>query len=243
MTTVAMTMAGRGQRFRDAGYDGPKYMVEVRGQTLFRWSIESVRSWIDEGAHFVFLARAEDETKDFIARECEAAGVAGHEVILVDGTTDGQATTALLAQPAVRAPDEPFAVYNIDTHVRAGAMRADRARGAGWIPCFPAEGDAWSFAATGDDDRVVEVREKQRISPHATVGLYWFGSFAAYAELYDRHFTDHGDEAGERYIAPMYNTLIARGGDVFIERLDLEDVVPLGTPDDVVRFEARSPRR
>jgi len=236
--TVAITMAGRGQRFRDAGYDVPKFMIDVRGRSLLRWSVDSLRSWIDDGARFVFVPRAEDDAEAFIARECAAEGVASHAVITLDATTDGQATTALLAHDEVADETAPFLVYNIDTHVRPGAMRAGDARGDGWVPCFPGAGDAWSFArAGGPDGRVVEMREKVRISDHATVGLYWFRSFELYADLYDRHFADPGpDVPPERYIAPMYTTLIRGGGPVYLEKLALDDVVPLGTPAEVEAF-------
>ena len=237
--TLAITMAGRGQRFRDAGFDVPKYEIEVRGRSLFRWAMASLRSWTDAGAQFVFLAREEDDAAEFIARECAAEGIEAFAVVPVQGTTDGQATTALLAAASVRDRTAPFAIYNIDTHVRAHAMRAEAARGDGWIPCFPGEGDGWSFAALGEGGRVSELREKVRISPHATVGLYWFGSFETYAELYERHFATAGDERGERYVAPMYNTLIAGGGSVHIAQLEPSAVVPLGTPAEVERFMAR----
>jgi dTDP-glucose pyrophosphorylase len=243
VSTVAITMAGRGVRFRDAGYDVPKYAIEVCGRTLFRWAVASLRSWTEAGARFVFLTRAEDAAESFIARECAAEGIAAFEVVPVEGITDGQATTALLAEPAVADASAPLAVYNIDTHVRPGAMRAGDAAGDGWIPCFPGAGDAWSFAAAGGDGRVTEVREKVRISPHATVGLYWFASFERYAALYRSHFAAGGEERGERYIAPMYNTLIAEGGEVRIAELPADAVVPLGTPDEVDRFRATNASR
>jgi len=239
-TTLCITMAGRGQRFRDAGYDVPKYEIEVHGRTLLRWSLDAVRSWTRSGAHAVFLPRAEDAARESIAAACAAEGVASHAIVELEGTTDGQATTALLAGEAVRDPAAPFVVFNIDTHVRPDAMRAQDARGDGWIPCFPGAGDAWSFArCEPGTTRVVEVREKVRISEHATVGLYWFASFEAYAALYERHFAGGaGTERGERYIAPMYGTLVREGGEVHAGLVAAEDVVPLGTPAEVARFAA-----
>jgi len=238
--TVVITMAGRGQRFRDAGHDRPKYEISVRGRTLFAWALDSLRSWSDAGADFVFLARREDDARAFVAGQCAAQGISAPAVVELDGTTDGQATTALLAGRHVREPSAPFVVYNIDTHVRPGAMRAEAAAGDGWLPCFEPEGDAWSFARADGEGRVTEVREKVRISPYATVGLYWFSSFALYEHVYAAHFAaGTGEEAGERYIAPMYNTMIAEGAAVHLELLAAGDVVALGTPEDVERF-ARS---
>jgi len=35
-------MAGKGQRFIDAGYNIPKYMIKVNGKELFDWALESL---------------------------------------------------------------------------------------------------------------------------------------------------------------------------------------------------------
>ena len=237
MTTFAITMAGRGQRFRDAGYDMPKFMIEVRGRTLFDWALTSLEAWFATAPRMVFIARAEDAASEFITARCAALGLTDTEVIELDATTDGQATSAKLAAGAVRRPADPFAVYNIDTHVRPAAVGHLDVQGDGWLPCFPAAGSALSFARTDATGKVVELREKERISPHATVGLYWFRSLELYEQLYRTHYGEHGvDAAGERYIAPMYNSMIAGGADVRISELALEDVVPLGTPDEVRAF-------
>lgn len=169
-------------------------------------------------------------------------GIVDHAIVELDAPTDGQATSAMLAESAVVDRTAPMLIYNIDTFVDPAALPADAPRGEGWIPCFAAEGDHWSFAAADADGRVQAVREKVRISPHATVGLYWFGSFDLYAQAYRRHYAETGaSEAGERYVAPMYNDLLAEGRPVFIHDVPPQAVIPLGTPAEVERFLAASP--
>ena len=43
--TIVITMAGLGSRFRKAGYNVPKYMIEAHGKTLFEWSMESLKGF------------------------------------------------------------------------------------------------------------------------------------------------------------------------------------------------------
>jgi len=239
MTTVIITMAGFGQRFRDAGYTVPKYQIEAHGRTLFAWSMLSLRSFIEAGARFVYVVRRADDAAAFIAREAEALGISTHAIIELDAPTDGQATSALLAQPQVLAPDQPMLVYNIDTFVDPGALPREGVRGDGWIPCFAAAGDHWSFAAADADLKVSALREKERISDHATIGLYWFSSFDIYADAYRRFFAGGaGLVKGERYIAPLYNQMIADGRPVYVHEVPLAAVRPLGTPAEVERFKA-----
>ena len=231
-------MAGFGSRFAAAGYKQPKYQIEALGLPLFDWSMIALQGFKDAGWRFSFAVRRADASTDFIRRRCEGLGIAIEHLLELDAPTDGQATTALmLAETA--PPDLPFTLFNIDTFVRPDAIRpALVPEGCdGWVPCFPGLGEGWSFARLGEDGRVVELREKTRISPHATVGLYWFRSASMYADAYAAYFGPGGrEEKGERYIAPLYNQLIAQGGDVRIAELGIDDVGLLGTPAQVEEF-------
>lgn len=232
-------MAGRGQRFRDAGYDVAKFAIEVHGRTLFAWSLISLTSWLAGDTKVVFVTRREDDASRFVSAQCELLKVRSFEVVELDQTTDGQATTVLAAEPMVADIGAGLLIYNIDTHVRPDALDASRVHGDGWLPCFPGLGSAWSFALADAHGRVTDVREKQRISGDATIGLYWFASFARYRSLYDRaDWHRRPGQAGERYIAPLYGDLLKHGGEVFIERLPADAVIPLGTPSEVAAFAA-----
>jgi dTDP-glucose pyrophosphorylase len=242
MTTAIITMAGFGRRFLEAGYSVPKYRIVVHGRPLFQWSMLSLRSFIESGVSFVFVTRAEDNAEAFIREMSASLEISVAGVVQLAAPTDGQATTALAAAPMIGQRDRPVFIYNIDTFVHPAALPATSVRGDGWIPCFAAEGDAWSFAAATNDGRVVEVREKKRISPHATVGLYWFASFDLYRDACHRHYGAGANlEKGERYVAPLYNTLIADGRAVYIHDIPVSAVIPLGVPADVERFGAQAP--
>jgi dTDP-glucose pyrophosphorylase len=242
MTNVIITMAGFGRRFLDAGYSIPKYRIEAHGRSLFQWSMLSLRSFIEAGARFVFVVRAADQAAEFIRAEAEKIGLAVSSIVEIDAPTDGQATTAMHAGPVLPDRQAPMLIYNIDTFVHPEALPASATRGSGWIPCFPAAGDHWSFVRTGEDGKAVEVREKVRISGHATVGLYWFDSFGRFEDAYRSHYERSGGvEAGERYVAPLYNHVIETGGAVYVHEIPLSAVIPLGVPREVQDFIAADP--
>jgi hypothetical protein len=239
-TTVVVTMAGAGTRFRSAGYDQPKFAIGVHGRPLIEWSLLSLSRFATAGARAIFVARAADDPVAAVARACAAVGFANWTVVTLDTPTDGQATTVLAAEPALADADDRLLVWNIDTHIRPGALDPDDFAADGWLPCFPGAGDAWSFARADEAGRVAEVREKRRISADATVGLYGFKSFGAFRDAYAATYPAGAPrEAGECYVAPMYNALIALGADLRLTRLSAQAVIPLGTPAEVEAFAAR----
>ncbi len=235
---VAVTMAGFGSRFAAAGYTQPKYRIEALGLPLFDWSMAALGGFREAGWRFSFAVRRADAAAGFIRERCGRLGIAVDQLLELDAPTDGQATTALLLARAAD-PGQPFAVFNIDTFVRPDAVQPSLVPAGcdGWVPCFPGLGEGWSFARLGEDGLVLELREKARISPHATVGLYWFRSASLYAEAYAAYFGAGGrEEKGERYVAPLYNQVILQGGRVMIAQLGLDDVGLLGTPAQVEEF-------
>jgi dTDP-glucose pyrophosphorylase len=233
---LVVTMAGESRRFREAGYTVPKHRLKVDGRSLLSWSLESLRAYVEIGARLILVGRADDQgLPAFAAAECRGLGFPAPTVVTVERPTSGQAETVLAAAPHV-APGERLVIFNIDTHVRPGAMGADTLLGDGCIPCFAGAGDAWSFAACDGAGRVTAVAEKQRISDHASVGLYAFRDLAMYREAYAATPPSVNPAGGrrERFVAPLYDTLVRAGHDIRLTVLAAGDVVPLGTPAEAV---------
>ncbi len=234
--TVIITMAGLGSRFRKAGYNCPKYMIEAKSKTLFDWSMDSLVGYNKNVSKYIFVVRKEDDSEKFIREHMANYGISNIEIVGIDYQTDGQATTCMLAIPYCD-PDEEIMVYNIDTYVEPNEMKYEDISGDGHIPCFHANGDHWSFAKLDESGNVIEVREKQRISDNCTLGAYYFSSAKLYKKLCEEYYADGSKmEKNEKYIAPLYNYMIEKGMRVTISIVDAEKVHVLGTPEELEEF-------
>ncbi len=91
---IVITMAGLGLRFREAGYTVPKYQIEVKGKTLFKWSMSSLENFF--GEPFIFIVRREDNATNFIQATCNKMGI-NAKIIQLEKLTRGQAETAMFA--------------------------------------------------------------------------------------------------------------------------------------------------
>lgn len=235
---IVITMGGLGSRFRKMGYSVPKYMIEAKGKTLFEWSMISLEGYKDDVDQYIFIAMKDDtcDVESFINEKCEKLGFQNYRVIILDYLTDGQATTAMMAKRYWN-PDHALLIYNIDTYVEAGEMNSAELKGDGFIPCFQAAGDHWSFVRLDESGKVVEIKEKKRISNYCTLGAYYFKTCALYNDLYDEYYSKTQELVnGEKYVAPLYDYLLSKNGEIYISDIQSEKVHVLGTPEELQAF-------
>lgn len=235
---IVITMGGLGSRFRKAGYNVPKYMIEAKGKTLFEWSLISLQGYNDIAKQYIFIAMKDEgnDVEGFIQRQCEKMQLPSYKIIIIDYLTDGQATTAMLAKKYWQREDA-LLIYNIDTYVEAGAMNSAELKGDGFIPCFKAAGEHWSFVRLDAEGKAVEIKEKQRISDNCTLGAYYFKSCGLYEDLYAEFYAKAENLVkGEKYVAPLYNYLLEKGGDIYISDIAPQKVHVLGTPEELQVF-------
>ena len=235
---IVITMGGLGSRFRKSGYTLPKYMIQAKGRTLFEWSLISLEGYKDKVDQYIFIAVKDSaaDVENFISESCNKLDIKNYKIIMLDYLTDGQATTAMLAEKYWN-PDNALLIYNIDTYVEPGLMNYKELKGDGFIPCFFGVGDHWSFVKIDDNGKAVEVKEKQRISNHCTLGAYYFRACSLYSDLYHEFYNNNQNLVnGEKYIAPLYNQLLKRGGEIYISDIEPRYVHVLGTPEELEIF-------
>lgn len=230
---IVIPMAGLSQRFRDAGYDRPKYMLDLQGRSVFAHAVSSFERYFDT-ERFLFIVRDEAGTPDFVAREADALGIDRREIHVLPGPTRGQADT--VAQGLARSeagPDEPLTIFNIDTF-RPGFRQPDEpwsATAAGWLEVMHGDDPGFSYALPDPaqaDQRVAATAEKRVISNLASTGLYGFARARLFTEAFAAERGRVTD--AELYIAPLYTRLIAEGLAVHYRLVPAETVIFCGTP-------------
>lgn len=220
-------MAGRSQRFYDAGYDRPKFMLELAGRSVFDHAVGSFAASFAT-TPFLFIAAAEAE--DFVRRAARELGVHEFAVVSLAAPTAGQAETVERGIEAV-GWDGALTIFNIDTF-RPGFAFPDAplADADGWLEVFRGAGANWSYVkpAPGEEPWALETAEKRPISDLCCTGLY---HFARAADFRDALAAERAaPQAAELYVAPLYNHLIARGRRIGWRLIDDHEVIFCGTP-------------
>jgi hypothetical protein len=222
---IVIPMAGRSQRFFDAGYTKPKFMLELQGRSVFAHAVESFAA---DFATRPFLFIAADGAEPFIRSECARLGVADIDVVTLDRVTAGQAETVALG---IGAHEGPLTIFNIDTFRPGFAFPGGFYDAAdGWLEVFRGEGANWSYVkpAPGPEPWALATAEKQPISDLCCTGLYHFARAADFRRALAAERL--APQARELYVAPLYNHLLATGARIAWRLIDRADVVFCGTP-------------
>lgn len=230
---IIIPMAGLSSRFFKAGYTKPKYMLELHGEPLFDICVKSFSSYF-ESEHFVFIVRDVYDTLDFVNDRLAHLGVKNYHIHVLEQETRGQAETVYLALNKDLNSQSAITIFNIDTIRPNFSYPSDVIGTSSYLEVFKGEGENWSFVmpSCNSDLDVIKTTEKNPISDLCCTGLYHFSSISEFRDAYEHYLTLPKDiwDAGELYVAPLYNYLIEKGRTIKYHIIERSEVVFCGTP-------------
>lgn len=229
---IVIPMAGQGSRFAKAGYQKPKPFIDVLGKPMIAHVLENLSL---PAARFILLARKEH------ARQ-EAATLRWLEThypvefVFIERLTEGAACTVLHAHRLINNT-EPLLIANSDQLVDMSAQEyladCENRRLDGSVLCFEDNDPKWSYAKLTEENLIAQIREKQVISSHATVGIYYFAQGRDFVENALDMVVRNDRVNNEFYVAPVYNYAIERGKKFGIYSIHKHQMHGIGTPEDL----------
>jgi NDP-sugar pyrophosphorylase family protein len=235
---ILIPMAGRGERFREAGFKLPKPLIDVQGRPMIKVVIDNLRPKVDH--RFIFLCLREHVQQMGLDSKLDE-WAPGREIVLVDQVTQGAACTVLLAKKLIDNSD-PLMIANCDQYVDIDMddylSTQDEKNADGLIMTFLADSAKWSYCGMRPDGTVSSVVEKKVISKEATVGIYNYRKGADFVKAAEEMIRKNLRVNGEFYVAPVYNEMISQGARIVTRNIgsDGRGMYGLGTPADYDYF-------
>ena len=222
---LLLPIAGKAQRFIDAGYMMPKPLILARRKHVIDWAIESIKT---DDCNLIFIVRLDHIYNFSIDKILKQKFGEDIKIVTVDHVTRGALETCTLAKEYIDN-DLPLYIYTPDVYFQP-QFDPDCVKDAdGFLLTFPANSPDHSYSDIDDKGIVSRVIEKEVISQHANVGLYYFKTGKMFLHYANDAIQKNMLVKGEFYIAPIYNTMIFDG--LKITACDTEKMHILGTPD------------
>jgi NDP-sugar pyrophosphorylase family protein len=238
MLNIVLPMAGQGSRFTKAGYATPKPMIPIHGIPMIKVVVDNLAPKCEHRFIFVCQQQHIDEYDLEPKLKSYATNV---EVIGINGITEGQVCTALLAKKFFDN-DEPLMNANTDQYIDCDIneyLNEMNSRGLdGMIMTMKSQDPKWSYARTDLDGLVVETAEKKVISQDATVGIFNFARGRDLVRSAEQMIKDNIRVNNEFYTCPCYNYLIREGARIgfFPVGEEYNGMYGLGIPKDLEFF-------
>ena len=222
---LLIPMVGKGQRFRDEGFTLPKQLVEVGHKQMIDWSLSCIKT--DE-CNVIFVIRkdtVDNNQMDEVLRQKFGEDI---DIVIVDRETEGTVCSCLYAEDYIDN-NFPLVISTLDMYFEPHFNPADIDDDVdGAVLTFYADNPAYSYSELGRDGYVKRTAEKEVISNHSHVGLYYFTRGKDFVRLASEMIKRNIRVKNEFYIAPLYNLFIEEGMKIGIH--PIKQLWSMGTP-------------
>lgn len=234
MRIVVIPMAGFGTRFLEVFSDKKLTPVPPSEEPMFIHAIRKLGFSYDR---IILIPREADSIQPALNDYPDISRCT--TVIATNQETQGPLDTVMYAKSILNEHlDAELVICNCDqVLVWPGewALSWLKERGAiGGIPTIERKSQRHSYAEIDEKYpcKITRVREKERISNRATIGVYWFGTIGNFLLAAEQVFS-HQDVApnGEYYVSHAYNYL-----DGLILEYPLCEFWSLGEPDNFNKY-------
>jgi len=245
-------MAGKGSRFTDIGYPAPKPFIDVNGKYILQHTTESAGSLVDHETKYnkdlYFAFRQEDE--DFFNVTARLKRVYGEKIdtVIFDSLTRGNLETALITVNKLQLDDNsPVLFLDSDNKYNGENLESflevlhqfDKNDFASIVYFDPIDNSSkWCFAfVDSQTKKITQLKEKDENAVYEggkpMVGVFYFSSVKLFKALAEKVMNERDTVHNEFFMSQ--SIVEAIDSNINVYGLKVDEVVPLGTPKDVVK--------
>ena len=228
---IVIPMAGRGQRFIDAGYTLPKPLLKIGDEPIIKHIINIMRCK-SVLTQFIFIVRqdhCDEHQLDKKILEIEPTA----KIVKINEITQGAICTVLLAKEYFN-DHNPVIIKDCDQIINWDPDHflefAKRNKVDGAIVNIHTDKPNYSFSRVNSCGRIIETAEKSVISNDGSVGIYFFAKGSDLIKYAERMIQKNIKVNNEFYTCPVYNQFIQDFK--LILHYPIAEMFQLGTPEE-----------
>ncbi len=205
-------MGGLGQRFRDAGFDTPKPLIDVQGVAMFQKALAAYDNYAGDKRH-LFVIRKDTDDEYSLGDQIKQL-LPDAQIKILDHNTRGAVETCMIAEDLID-PELPLVImdcditFNAPNYFEMMRQAVEDNSYDGLLLSFDSSDPRYSFAETDENGLVVRTAEKVAISNNALMGAYFFTRASTFLDAaHELLSRDISESMKEYYVSLIYNILI-----------------------------------
>lgn len=238
-------MAGLGSRFSDEGHLLPKPLIPVSGKPM----IAQVIKGLPQADTWIFIVRTE-HIKEYAIDKVIKAEIPDAIIIDIDKTTEGQASTCMLAFEHIAEDNEVFISacdnsFLFDREAFTKLRQRDDVDSVVWTftkdPLLTDKPTAWGWLKVNEDGETIDdMSVKVPVSDdpfndHAVVATFYFKRAGDFKAAYELMYQEDHRVNGEFYVdsIPVFMQKLGKKSVLF----DVDLYVGWGKPSDLYLYQ------
>jgi capsule biosynthesis phosphatase len=236
---ILIPLGGIGERFSSLGYKKPKPLINVLGKQIIFWLLDNLKfDNID-----LIIIPYNYELSKYRFEDTVQKRYPDYKFFFIklESNTNGAAETILYGLNKLDIPDCPVLCMDGDNFYTCDII--NQWNGDNSIFYFIDESDshAYSFLEI-ENDNVINIVEKNRISKYASTGAYGFSSYQTLKKYCNIVISNNIKQLNEYYTSGIISQMIVDGHSFIGKNVSINDYVCLGTPFDIRLFCNNYPR-
>lgn len=234
---ILMPMGGLGQRFRDAGFDTPKPLIDVEGVAMFQKALAAYDDYAGDKRHLFIIRKDTDDEYGLGAQITSLLPDA--QIKVLDHNTRGAVETCLIAEDFID-PELPLVIMDCDItfdaphYFKMMQQAVENDNYDGLLLSFDSSDPRYSFAEIDEDGLVVRTAEKVAISNNALMGAYFFTRASTFLDAAHELLSQEISETmKEYYVSLIYNILIDNNKRIGLAK---GSFTSFGTPEELQNY-------